>query len=610
MRGLTIRIILVLGLIFLALLSFLLLFPPPFYRACVVHNVDTGLSYSTIQEAIDAPETTDGHTIIVSSGIYHEHVVLNKTLSLLGEAKDETIIDGDEKGVVLHVKAENAVIKNLTIQNGAYGIRLEDAKNSTLVGNNVHDTQWFGVELDSSGGSTFRDNSFVENKYNFGVEGTSLFDFIHDIDVSNTVNGKPVYYLMNQHDFTINSSNFEKIGYLALINSTDIQIENLTLTDNKDGLLLAYVTNAILTKLVATGNWNGIYVKYSSNISVFRNEANDNFDYGIKFFDSNSSTVYDNSANDGVWAGIGLFRCNNLTVTENDANNSIYCLHLVYSNGSRISGNNAIAREDGYSIALYYSNDNLVYHNNFVNGLLYTPVKSRNMLDNGYDGNHWRSYDGIDSDQDGIGDTAHVLGEGNQDNRPLMAPVTNFAANWQGQIYDVTAISNSTISQFHFSPADRMISFKATSEAQTVGFCRITIPDAIIQGLQSNNLTVLVNGRPPITQKNWTDGAHTYLYLTYIHVASSTQAIPVLLTALTLILVLTLAFVIIIKRQSSSQQTEHTAEKHVSSVNTCNVKTSWRKIVDFCVSTARTIARPRSVVNVAPRRNSVDHSTP
>lgn len=568
-----IKKILLLGLIFLASFSFLLHSPLSFHytsgdqslgvqgNGFRVHNADTGLSYSTIQEAINAPETTDGHTIVVSSGIYYEHVVLNKELSLLGEARDETVIDGNGKGLVLHVKAENVVIRNLTIQNGAYGIRIEGARNLTLVGNNVYNTQWFGVELDCSGSSTLRDNRFVGNRYNFGVDGTSLFDFMNDIDVSNTVNGKPVYYLMNQRDFTINSSTFEKIGYLALINSTNIRVENLTLTDNQNGLLFAYATNATVTRLVTKGNWNGIYVKYSSNVSVFRNEANDNYDYGIKFFDSNSSVVYDNNANDNVWAGIGLFRSNNLTITRNNASNSIYCLHLVYSNGSRISGNNAIPREDGYSIALYYSNDNLIYQNNFVNGLLYTPVKSKNMLDNGYDGNHWRSYDGIDSDQDGIGDTAYILGEDNQDNHPLMGVVTNFAITRRGQIYDITAISNSTISQFQFSPADGMISFNAKGEAQTVGFCRITTPNAIFQGLQNSNLTVLVNGQPPITQKNWTDGTHTYLYLTYIHAASSTLAIPVLLTALTLVFVVTLAFVIVIKRQSSSQQTECSVNK-------------------------------------------------
>jgi len=48
-----------------------------------VYNFDTGLNYSTIQEAINAPETLNGHTIFAEKGMYYEHVVVNKTLSLL-----------------------------------------------------------------------------------------------------------------------------------------------------------------------------------------------------------------------------------------------------------------------------------------------------------------------------------------------------------------------------------------------------------------------------------------------------------------------------------------------------------------------------------------------
>lgn len=33
-----------------------------------VHNLDTGLDYATIQAAIDAPETLNGHTIRVDAG--------------------------------------------------------------------------------------------------------------------------------------------------------------------------------------------------------------------------------------------------------------------------------------------------------------------------------------------------------------------------------------------------------------------------------------------------------------------------------------------------------------------------------------------------------------
>ena len=58
-----------------------------------VHNLNTSLNYTTIQDAINAPETLDGHTIFVEEGKYYEHVIVNKSLSLVGENIRTTIID-------------------------------------------------------------------------------------------------------------------------------------------------------------------------------------------------------------------------------------------------------------------------------------------------------------------------------------------------------------------------------------------------------------------------------------------------------------------------------------------------------------------------------------
>ena len=60
-----------------------------------VHNLDTGLNYTTIQEAIDAPETQNGHTVFVEEGTYYENVVINKSLSLIGENRETTISERD-----------------------------------------------------------------------------------------------------------------------------------------------------------------------------------------------------------------------------------------------------------------------------------------------------------------------------------------------------------------------------------------------------------------------------------------------------------------------------------------------------------------------------------
>jgi len=42
-----------------------------------VHNINTGINYATIQAAINAPETLNGHIIYVEAGTYIEPLVIN-----------------------------------------------------------------------------------------------------------------------------------------------------------------------------------------------------------------------------------------------------------------------------------------------------------------------------------------------------------------------------------------------------------------------------------------------------------------------------------------------------------------------------------------------------
>ncbi|HEC75756.1 MAG TPA: hypothetical protein ENI33_00660, partial [Thermoplasmatales archaeon] len=72
-------------------------------------------NYSKIQYAID--NASDGDTIFVYNGTYYENVVINKSISLIGEDKNTTIIDGNNSGDVVYVGADGVNISDFTIRN-------------------------------------------------------------------------------------------------------------------------------------------------------------------------------------------------------------------------------------------------------------------------------------------------------------------------------------------------------------------------------------------------------------------------------------------------------------------------------------------------------------
>ena len=70
--------------------------------------------YSTIQAAID--HANAGDTVFVRDGIYNETLVVNKTISLVGEDRDLTIIDAQKShSPAITIQGSNIVVTNFTL---------------------------------------------------------------------------------------------------------------------------------------------------------------------------------------------------------------------------------------------------------------------------------------------------------------------------------------------------------------------------------------------------------------------------------------------------------------------------------------------------------------
>ena len=439
--------------------------------------------YEKIQWAIG--NASDGDTIFVRTGTYYENVVVNRTVSLIGENRSSTIVDGSF-GTGFHVISDYVNISGFTIRNcgppeggpfggihldssdnctisgnlmndnyrgiwpdsssnntvfnntfsncsyaiggtemsgnnqkvfdnfmsaNAFGIYLKRSNNSVISNNTILNSRRLSIYLQSCSNTVLTNNNMTGNTYSLKVFGGHLSHFIHDIDVSNTVDGKPVYYLINQNNLIIDPLTFPDIGYLGLVNSTNVIVRNLNLTRSGDGLLLAYTTRSTVMNLNVSFNSEGIDVFSSSNNTFTNNKITSNLYSGIEMVhDCDSNTIVNNTISNNGQAAIsmGMSNCN-------------------------IIKRNTLSNND-YGIGLLSCQENTIHHNNFINNKNQVALyQSSNTWDNGYPsgGNYWSDYAGEDlfsgpyqneTGSDGIGDTAYELDTFNQDRYPLMNP--------------------------------------------------------------------------------------------------------------------------------------------------------------------------------------------
>jgi parallel beta-helix repeat protein len=445
--------------------------------------------YQTIQEAVNAANL--GDIVLVSAGTYYEHVRVNKTISLVGESRGTTIIDGNRTGVVLYVTANNVKISGFTIQNGGgweplpgYGIVLDRCNGNTIHGNTIASSVSGGIWLNGSSGNMIINNQVLKNGGGpLGLmygEGITLVHSHGNIVSNNSISNNVVLgiVLTSSHDNVVNHNTFR---------------------NNSDGVGIGSSAGNIVSDNVMTSNGNGISVEGSTGNTIKHNQIFKN-EIGIGIGESEMNVIRENNITENTIHGIAI--------ADISPNNTFV-------------GNTVSKNLNG--IKIHYSNGSVIYHNNFIDNTKNAPedvYPNVNTWDDGYPsgGNYWSDYNGTDlfngpyqneAGSDGIGDTPHTLDARNEDRFPLMGPISFFDG--------IYISSNSTISNFQLNRTQRIVSFNVTGPDYTVGFCRVTIPNIIIQDLWQNNYTVLVDGNLPLTTNNWTEGTCTYTYFTYLH---------------------------------------------------------------------------------------------
>jgi parallel beta-helix repeat protein len=121
--------------------------------------------YNTIQKAINA--ANPGDVIKVAHGTYHEHLIVNTSVSIVGENPSSTVIDGSSNGTAISVIASDVVINGFTIQNGKqenlFSAILIYNCNSVVINNTVLRNNYLGIRLAKSNNSRIFNNTITNN---------------------------------------------------------------------------------------------------------------------------------------------------------------------------------------------------------------------------------------------------------------------------------------------------------------------------------------------------------------------------------------------------------------------------------------------------------------
>jgi len=358
---------------------------------------NSGADYVKIQDAID--NAMDGDTIRVYEGTYYENVVVDKTVSLLGNGSDVTTINGSgsrdlvkitadwvnmsgftvtgrggygtSENTSINVFSNHNIISNNNCSNWFNGIKLHSSNNNTIKNNtfrnnfyqgiglksssdciitsNTIDNSFMGIVLSSSSGCIILNNSMKETGLH--IEGRLENWNSHFIDDTNTINEKPLIYIKNNSGLIIPQG----AGQVILANCTWMNVENQSCSNGSIGILVGYSSNITIENNTCENNWYSIILDRSSTCTITNNICSSRNYMGIFIFDSNLITIITNTISGNA---IGIF----LGTSSDD--NTVY---YTFINNNTISGNQVGIRLQSSSLntTIHYNN----FYNNTTHGI-------------------------------------------------------------------------------------------------------------------------------------------------------------------------------------------------------------------------------------------------
>ncbi len=287
-------------------------------------------------------------------------------------------ISTNKKNGIYLVSSSGNYIAGNNASSNSLGIYLMLSQTNIILGNKLYRNGDHGLYLQKSGKNVLKNNDIGDNNLSFYAEGMSYDHLNNDIDISNLIDGKPIYYLVDASDKVIDICSEAGTVYC-------IRCRNITVKDQ-----------------ILEGNDKGVY-----------------------FFQTTGSLVENNTAKNNNWYGIELHESDHNVLKRNNASRSKAGIYLENSSDNTIDANNAFDNTAGIVLA-FGSANNTIYQNNIVYNANYNAYDpGENQWDDGRSGNFYDdNINCTDWDKNGLCDSGYSIPPGQSiDRYPLAAPI-------------------------------------------------------------------------------------------------------------------------------------------------------------------------------------------